>query len=849
MQAGPLASGSVFIRRLLMVVCAHSAFAVALIALYLRALLRLPPEQWVGFFQIVAVSFVVLFAAIPVVHRRSFLELQRAVDALRDPASSPERFRSGFAAVSDYPRWWFIVGVVWWAVGGVLVAGAMCLRYADFTLFSGAVMVLAAITGGFISDISYFFTMKRYLGPLRRRLAGHLRDPELRGSLVKPVPITAKLLLSGATMTVFTVLFATLLAQLGARQAVEAHALRSLRALAAAAAERLEAGSGDLASLEREAARLGIEARLYVLAGAGGAPADAPLAPHEEAAIREGGASGGAAGAEQAFAWQRLGDGRVAVARTGGASLAPDLGGVAVTFSALLVTATLLAIGIALLQAQDLARTAKSLRVAALRIASGDLREGDPLDSEDELGDLARSFDSMTLALRATVTRVAQAADRVEHASGAIGGAAHSVTHVSRAQVAGVEQAAVSMRRIDEQVREIATASQTVRESMEEAASSLVELGSTSEQLRENTLAFSARTEAVVEAVQELNQSVIHVAGNADVLAAAASDVSSSMEETSAAVREVDANSERTSRLATRTSSSADHGRERVHQTIRSMEAIHEATDTAQRQIHALGDRIRDIGGVLDVIDDVADETNLLALNAAIIAAQAGEQGRPFTVVATQIKALANRVREHTKEIAELIQAVKDESANVTQAIAGGTERVRSGVTLWHEAGSALDEIAQAARESQGHTTEIRSAVQEQANAVRHVADLMERVREGVSEIHAALVEQRRNADHLHEGTAAMGDTAKHMGTATAEQATSTRRVQSSIEQIADAIARIHDTLQEQSRACASAFDFVEGVRREIISNETSVRSLETESQALQREAENLRQEVGRFRL
>ena len=112
------------------------------------------------------------------------------------------------------------------------------------------------------------------------------------------------------------------------------------------------------------------------------------------------------------------------------------------------------------------------------------------------------------------------------------------------------------------------------------------------------------------------------------------------------------------------------------------MEEIREATEAAERVIRGLGARTSEIGGILDVIEDVADETNLLALNAAIIAAQAGEQGKAFSVVAEEIKELADRVLASTKEIASLIGAVQLESENAIGAIEAGSGSVRDGVEL-----------------------------------------------------------------------------------------------------------------------------------------------------------------------
>ena len=153
----------------------------------------------------------------------------------------------------------------------------------------------------------------------------------------------------------------------------------------------------------------------------------------------------------------------------------------------------------------------------------------------------------------------------------------------------------------------------------------------------------------------------------------------------------------------------------------------------------------------MDVIDDVADETNLLALNAAIIAAQAGEQGKAFSVVADEIKELADRVLASTKEIGGLIRAVQEEGSNAIGAIEKGASSVALGVDLSAEAGESLEEITRASRQSGTRIAGIVSAVREQAKAASHVVELMERVRGGVEQIRAAAAEQDRGNEVVHE--------------------------------------------------------------------------------------------------
>src|SRR5262245_16579693 len=278
------------------------------------------------------------------------------------------------------------------------------------------------------------------------------------------------------------------------------------------------------------------------------------------------------------------------------------------------------------------------------------------------------------------------------------------------------------------------------------------------------------------------------------------------------------------------------------------MESIRSATDTARTVIQGLSERVADIGKVVDVIDDVADETNLLALNAAIIAAQAGDQGRAFSVVADEIKDLADRVLSSTKEIAALIRSVQEESANAAEAIQHGTARVREGVQLSAGAGTALEEITAAARDCGERTQEIVSAVREQARATSHVGVLMERVNARVGEIRAAGVEQSRANEVVTRSAVLMREVAHQTQRTTEEQARGSARIRDGMEAVRDVVDRIHAALREQSEACRSAFSFLEQIHARTRSHEDSAQRIAEATQTLRRQAGGLRTDLSHFR-
>ena len=392
-----------------------------------------------------------------------------------------------------------------------------------------------------------------------------------------------------------------------------------------------------------------------------------------------------------------------------------DVTSMRIELAGLLVGAVLLTASLAWLLAQDVSRATEALRGEAERLSSGDLRRGEVYESEDELGELSRSFEAMgELAAGDGGAGVGGGGpgggdgrgDGRGLGGGLVGDGGPGAGDPADDDVDGGDQPAGAGDR-----GQLAA----LNVSVEESSSSILELGAAGEELNETASVLSGKVNEVSSSIEQMVRSVKQVLENTEALSEAAVETSSSMEEMATSMREVDVSAEETARLSDQVVASAESGQAKMVQTIEGMEAIREATETAERVIRNLGSRTREIGAIVDVIDDVADETNLLALNAAIIAAQAGEQGKAFSVVADEIKELADRVLASTKEIGGLIRAVQEEGSNAIGAIEKGAASVASGVDLSAEAGESLEEITRASRQSGTRIAGIVSAVREQA--------------------------------------------------------------------------------------------------------------------------------------
>ncbi|MCX5689508.1 MAG: methyl-accepting chemotaxis protein [Planctomycetota bacterium] len=198
--------------------------------------------------------------------------------------------------------------------------------------------------------------------------------------------------------------------------------------------------------------------------------------------------------------------------------------------------------------------------------------------------------------------------------------------------------------------------------------------------------------------------------------------MSSAVEQMSASVVEVAKKSADAAGRADDSGKSAGEGGKVVQDTIQGMQAIAEAVNAGAKSVQELGRRGEQIGEIIKVINDIADQTNLLALNAAIEAARAGEHGRGFAVVADEVRKLADRTTKATEEIAQSIQAIQQETLGAVDRMNTGTSQVQAGVARATKAGDSLNAIVTSARDVATMIQSIAAAAEEQSAAGEQVS-------------------------------------------------------------------------------------------------------------------------------
>ena len=203
-------------------------------------------------------------------------------------------------------------------------------------------------------------------------------------------------------------------------------------------------------------------------------------------------------------------------------------------------------------------------------------------------------------------------------------------------------------------------------------------------------------------------------------------NTSSAVEQLTVSMKQVSNNAEASAEAARRALDAAEQGNRSVRDTLEGMQRIRSSVQATAKRIKTLGDRSLEISEIVKVINDITEQTNLLALNAAIEAARAGEAGRGFAVVADEVRKLAEHSRSATKDIAALIKAIQAETNDAVVVMEEGTREVEIGARLADQAGRALDAISTVVRQSAELVQEISLASKQQVRGTEGVANAMQ---------------------------------------------------------------------------------------------------------------------------
>ncbi len=259
----------------------------------------------------------------------------------------------------------------------------------------------------------------------------------------------------------------------------------------------------------------------------------------------------------------------------------------------------------------------------------------------------------------------------------------------------------------------------------------------------------SQTTLQVASASNQLQSTAVQIATGAEEVACQAGTVATASEEMAATSSEIAQNSCMVAEGAKHASESASSGVGVVQETVDGMSRIAMRVRTAAQTVESLGARSDQIGAIIGTIEDIADQTNLLALNAAIEAARAGEQGRGFAVVADEVRALAERTTKATREIGEMIKAIQLETKGAVSAMEEGVHEVEQGTTGAAKSGEALQQILDQVQNVTMQVSQIATAAEEQTATTSEITNNIQQITEVVQETAKGAQESASAASQL----------------------------------------------------------------------------------------------------
>jgi len=329
----------------------------------------------------------------------------------------------------------------------------------------------------------------------------------------------------------------------------------------------------------------------------------------------------------------------------------------------------------------------------------------------------------------------------------------------------------------NEMIENLSSMITQIRGNADQLVTASSQIASSAEQTSRNSESAATAVEEMTSTMHEMSTNIQNVARNTQKQASSVTETSSSIEQMVSSIQRVAENVKKLVAISERSREAVASGSVAVGKASTGMNEINSAIAQSAQTIMSLGSRTEEMAKIVDVIDDIAEQTNLLALNAAIEAARAGEQGMGFAVVADEVRKLAERSAKSTREIADLIHSVANESQIAVDNMTRSTGIVEQGLVSSREVIQALEGIKAAVEEVSKYSSEIGAATQEQAGGSEQIGKAMVNLNEVTQEISTSSEEQSTGAEQVVKAIEKVREMAQQNASSSVELASSAEQL------------------------------------------------------------------------
>jgi methyl-accepting chemotaxis protein len=504
--------------------------------------------------------------------------------------------------------------------------------------------------------------------------------------------------------------------------------------------------------------------------------------------------------------------------------------------------------GVAAWLRRQIARPLEQVVESSRAISEGDLSRSIATTRDDEIGVLARTFNAMTAGLRDLVAQVRQSTGEVAEVVSVLEERGGKLYREAQRQSAAIGESADSVDQLTGSIREVNSNVEQLADASQETSSSIMEMDASIGEIASHMDHLTSAIDTTSAAVSQVTANIDQVVSGVDTLQSATNGMVSRVRELSSSVQQVNTNAGESHALSEDSSREAGEGMVAVSETIEAMSDISSHFVQLQECVSRLAHKSQSIDEIVQVIKDVAEQTGLLSLNAAIIAAQAGEHGKAFSVVAEQVNALADRTHRSAREIAELILAVQEDTRAAVSAVGDGSSKVSRGVDRSRAAGRVLEKIIEKTHTSTERVHAIVEATARQTEdlgrvdqAMRDVQEIVDQINQSTHQQHTATNEIARAVENIRN----LGTAVRH---STEEQRRGSRLITNAAANVTAMVSQIAEATNAQTKSSETIQHALQVFRD--VSDETSrgAEEINASVTTLSERAERLEQEIGRFK-